>query len=394
MRLTTRARLLFILSLAVVTAIVILPLMPRADAQAAAPGREPIPGTPDVMMPEAVGSIAGVVFFDKNGNGVRDAGENGIADVLVEARDSFTAGQIYAASTTTAADGSYLFSGLGANSYQVIQTDKAGFVSIGVGVRDVVVKTSPISGIDFSDALPLALTGVIFNDLNHNGVRGLGEPPIPDALVEVYDDPNGNGAIEAGEIRLGYAFTDMQGNYAIQGIKPGKRTLHVQLPGGASATGLAPDADQRRGGRQHGGRQLSAEPDRPADRRGRLRRPERQRLTRCERAGHRRRPGAGARHRNGRQRLQRDHHHGRGRLVSVRSLECGGLPGQRDRSGRLRQHHAQQPGRDGWQRSGDRHRLRRCRAAHGHGHGLRGQEPQRRARPGRAGHPRRAGGNL
>ncbi len=140
---------------------------------------------------------------------------------LVEAADAPTNGQTYSATTTTAADGSYQFSGLSANTYRVTQTDPAGYVSTTAGSLDVVVGSSPVSGVDFGDAIPLTVTGAVFDDLDANGVQKPAEPGIPDRLVDVVDDLNGNGQADAGEPVLGSQGTDAQGHYAIPGHQAG-----------------------------------------------------------------------------------------------------------------------------------------------------------------------------
>ena len=175
----------------------------------------------------AAGGISGVVYFDKNGNQTRDAGENGLAGVLVEVRDLPTNGQTYSASTTTAADGSYQFSELSANTYRVTETDPAGYVSTTGNTVDVTVTGNPVTGQNFGDAIPRTVVGTVFNDLDANGVQKPSEPGIPDRLVDVVDDLNGNGVAEAGEPVLGAQVTDSQGNYAIPGIKPGPRVVRI-----------------------------------------------------------------------------------------------------------------------------------------------------------------------
>ncbi|MCS7039663.1 MAG: hypothetical protein NZP34_08675, partial [Caldilineales bacterium] len=62
----------------------------------------------------ATGGIAGTVFFDGNGNGVRDAGEPGLSGVTV---------QVGALTATTDANGAYVFGGLAPSTYTVVQTD-------------------------------------------------------------------------------------------------------------------------------------------------------------------------------------------------------------------------------------------------------------------------------
>src|SRR5205085_2380638 len=58
---------------------------------------------------EAGASLAGFVYVDTNSNGVRDAGDGSLASVTITLKDG---GGNTVGSTTTAADGSYKFTGL------------------------------------------------------------------------------------------------------------------------------------------------------------------------------------------------------------------------------------------------------------------------------------------
>jgi len=74
--------------------------------------------TPAACEPEPVplSSLGSRVWCDTNGNGIQDEGEPGVAGVAVKLLDA--QGQLVA-STTTDAQGAYLFEGLSAGSYQI-----------------------------------------------------------------------------------------------------------------------------------------------------------------------------------------------------------------------------------------------------------------------------------
>src|SRR5207237_1186595 len=67
-------------------------------------------------------ALGDFVFNDLNANGIQDAGETGIAGVTVMLSGDATA------TTTTDANGLYLFSGLTPGSYQVKFTVPAGYM--------------------------------------------------------------------------------------------------------------------------------------------------------------------------------------------------------------------------------------------------------------------------
>ncbi len=192
------------------------------------------------LAPTDAGEIKGSVFFDRNGNGVRDAQDTGIAGILIELRDQATGGQTHYEATTTTPDGMYRFFNLSDNTYEVIETDLSGFVSTSSNAQIVIVAGAIVENVDFMDTLARTLSGTIYDDANHDGVRGLTEARIPDALVEVIADLNLNGIIDIGEPVLGSDGSDIQGNYVITGLLPGPRVVRVQPPGGISEPQQSP----------------------------------------------------------------------------------------------------------------------------------------------------------
>ncbi len=180
-------------------------------------------------MAAATGSISGVVFFDANGNGIRNSGEAGLAGVRVQA----VQGTSYNNSVLTGADGSYSFSGLAAGSYVVTETDLSGYASTTAASRNVGVRSGAITGIDFGDCLPMTLAGIVFDDLDGSGDQGLSEPGVAGASVQVVVDSNGNGLVDTGEPVVGSATTDGQGAFAILGLMAGRGLARVQRSGGS-----------------------------------------------------------------------------------------------------------------------------------------------------------------
>jgi hypothetical protein len=86
------------------------------------------PSIADVWTEPVGASISGTVHDDLNGNGAVDPGEGGLGGVAVS---------LGASHTTTAADGSYAFGGLGAGSYSVDYTPPPGYLNSGPRPRAV-----------------------------------------------------------------------------------------------------------------------------------------------------------------------------------------------------------------------------------------------------------------
>lgn len=198
-----------------------------------------IAASPIALMsaPAGSGAISGSVFFDANGDGVRGLDETGLSGVTLEAWNADAGGAPYYASTTTASDGAYQFGGLDAGSYVVTQTDAPGYVSTTANSQTVSVGASTVTGVNFGDTLMFTVTGIVFSDLNGDGIQEPSEPGTPDVPIQVYDDSNANGLADAGEALLGSTVTDSSGTYAIQDIKPGYRVLRILSPEGTSFPG-------------------------------------------------------------------------------------------------------------------------------------------------------------
>jgi hypothetical protein len=182
--------------------------------------------------PAGAGGISGVVYFDGNGNGMRDGGEAGVAGATVSVVDVATNGGVYQQALVTGGDGAYSFDGLNADDYRVTETDAPGYVSTTANVLVMNVGNAVIADQDFGDALPLTVTGIVYDDLDANGEQGLGDAGVLDALVEVLD--------AATQQVLGSDVTDDQGAYIIPGILPGARLLRVQPPGGTGGSAPQP----------------------------------------------------------------------------------------------------------------------------------------------------------
>lgn len=172
------------------------------------------------------------VWNDLNVNGMIDAGEPGIAGVIV----NLYAQGIQIASTITDANGYYYFSNLNPENYFLEFIKPAGFniSPYTQGVTDNTadnttgrtVETTLISGEHelYWDAgmwQPASVGSFVWNDQNANGVfdaRGTG---LPNVRVDLYDGTGIN--------LLGTIFTDANGFYEFTNLIPGSYVLKFTL---------------------------------------------------------------------------------------------------------------------------------------------------------------------
>ena len=173
---------------------------------------------------QPIGTVRGVVFNDLNGDGVQNPGENGIPGVTVQLKDS---GGGVVGTTTTAGNGSYLFTNVPAGPYTVVETDPSGYTSTTSNTVPVSVPAGGSAVADFGDQQPGTVSGVVFNDLNGDGVQGPGENGIPGVTVTLKDS-SGN--------PVGTTTTGANGSYSFPNVPPGPYTVVETDPSGYTST--------------------------------------------------------------------------------------------------------------------------------------------------------------
>lgn len=211
---------------------------------------------PPVPIIEPPASVSGVVFDDTSGEGLRGAGDAGLADWQVYL-DTNRNGRLDRSEPTTAtgADGRYVFEGLtGGESYTVRALGRTGFVRTGPRglVHDVTAAAGEdAAGNDFGFARAGSLSGRVFNDLDANGLRNTSETGLAD--VQVFLDLDDDATFDLGEKTTqtdptgGYTFSNLRpGTYAVRqltppGYRPGNpdsASHRLTLSSGSNRTGL------------------------------------------------------------------------------------------------------------------------------------------------------------
>jgi protocatechuate 3,4-dioxygenase beta subunit len=210
-------------------------------------------------------ALGNQVFFDANNDGSFDPGtETGLSNVPVSLFDQL--GNLVA-STKTAADGTYLFSNLGAGIYTVEITAPANLgSSTGLAnqyepapdpddnINNVDDGTTTPAGSSIIRALPIDLQpgqepggdtnltldfglyrtmnlgNLVWNDANNNGTVDSGETGIANVTVRLFADANGDGVPDGAA--LATQSTDKNGNYLFTGLSPGSYVVEVVDPAG------------------------------------------------------------------------------------------------------------------------------------------------------------------
>ncbi len=202
------------------------------------------------------------VWFDRNNNGIRDAGEPGIEGVELTLCDGAgnaidsdpLAAGVQPLTTTTDEDGFYLFELIRPGTYQVkIATppasapanstptisfatapddrDRGQQATVGGAVTSLPVTVPPGTtefGVDFGFYAPMTLGNLVFIDHNLNAFADPGEG-VDGVTVVLFADQNGDGDLaDAGEgVPVATAVTSGGGLYGFGNLAPGAYVVHV-----------------------------------------------------------------------------------------------------------------------------------------------------------------------
>jgi hypothetical protein len=177
------------------------------------------------------GTIQGSQFNDRNRNGRRDSGEEGLANftVYVDANQNgaLDTGEV---STQTNANGDFNL-GVGAGTYRIRVVQPAGWqqtLPTQGFLTATVTNNQTATGLLFGSYQPAAgATGFVWNDANGNGLREAGEAPM--AGVWVYIDADGDNRIDLNEIS---AISKADGSYNLQFPGAGTYTIREVLEPG------------------------------------------------------------------------------------------------------------------------------------------------------------------
>ena len=173
-------------------------------------------------------TVSGWILADQNANGVADAADtNGIGGVTVRLLNSSSN---VVATTTTTANGAYIFTNIMPGAYTVVQTLPAGYTNTldasvpnDLRIPITLAFAHASTANNFYDAAFAALGDFTWLDTNRNGIQDTGEPGLAGVVVTLY---NTNNAIVA------TTTSSLAGAYAFTGILPGAYTVGFTPPGG------------------------------------------------------------------------------------------------------------------------------------------------------------------
>ncbi|PQO41765.1 SdrD B-like domain-containing protein [Blastopirellula marina] len=183
--------------------------------------------------------LSGYVYHDRDNDGVRDAGEEGIAGTTVRLFDDN--GNLVD-TLVTDSNGYYHFTGLSKGTYRIVESQPTGYLdgldaagtingtTVGAATNPGdVIHTIDLkfgqSGIeyDFGEVLPTSIGGFVHVDPNQDCVFDADEDPIVGVTITLLDE-NGN--------VIATTTTDENGHYTFTGLPPGTYTVVETQPDG------------------------------------------------------------------------------------------------------------------------------------------------------------------
>ncbi len=200
----------------------------------------------------SLGTIGEVVWSDSDGDGVRDPSEPGIGGVtvriIISGPDGLfgTADDAVIATTTTAIDGSYRFTGLPQAYYRVQVTDTANVLAAYVQTGDPDVLLDEQGNVPMlAGAVDLSMnfgyqnsslgdvSGTTFDDTDTDGVQDGGENGIAGVSLDlVAAGPDGIfGTVD--DFIVATTFSDASGNYSFVDVPNGNYRVRVTDVGNA-----------------------------------------------------------------------------------------------------------------------------------------------------------------
>ncbi|WP_223675351.1 SdrD B-like domain-containing protein [Novilysobacter selenitireducens] len=200
------------------------------------------------------GGLSGRVWLDADNDGVVDANEAGIADVLIQLAGQTVTGQPFELERTTDAEGRYAFEGLPAGTYTLTEPEQPPGTVNGTtvpgtsGGTATAMETTPsqvtgivialnenATGYDFGELPGASISGKVYVDLNLNGTfddGDIGYPNVPVVLSGNNDlgqpvtspvpvQPRGTAAAPVSV----NVTTDANGDYVFDTLRPGTYTV-------------------------------------------------------------------------------------------------------------------------------------------------------------------------
>lgn len=186
-----------------------------------------------------VSEISGVVFSDRNGNGIFDSGDVGINNVQIRLQGTQANGSSVNRTLNTQANGTFRFTGVIAGNYSLTQTQPSGFDdgTITVGTAGGTIATNSVQNIAIApnvvatgynfgeiEIIFSSLTGRVFFDRNGDGLFQAGEQTLSGVVLSLVGTANNGDPVNLS------ATTSSDGVFSFSNVRAGTYTLTQSQP--------------------------------------------------------------------------------------------------------------------------------------------------------------------
>ncbi|MDJ0647278.1 MAG: SdrD B-like domain-containing protein [Xenococcaceae cyanobacterium MO_188.B19] len=186
-------------------------------------------GNDFVVEVNATGLISGNVSEDTDGDGAGDTPLENINITLDDGVNTPTTIQ-------TDADGNYSFTGLANGTYTITQENLSGYGNVAESdgtnnntIGTITINNDASTGNNFVDGLEASISGVVWEDLDSNGIRGQFEDVISGVSVTLTRGGADGLLSTAGDNTIVDQNTGTDGTYSFTGLNPGEE-YQVSFP--------------------------------------------------------------------------------------------------------------------------------------------------------------------
>lgn len=183
-----------------------------------------------------VGSIGDFVWEDLNCNGIAELNEPGISGVTINLQGTDLLGEAVQLSTSSNADGNYVFNNLKPGIYTLTFDTPSGFETQSTTTFLIIFQNGQQINVDVPFFRRGAIGDFVWNDVNEDGIQNNNEAGIEGVKVTLQ-------SLNFPMPVMLETFTDANGNYYFDNVKPGAYDVQFEVREGFQPTIADQDID-------------------------------------------------------------------------------------------------------------------------------------------------------